>query len=79
MRVLGIDCGSEITGYAVVEQSAQGALACVAFGAIRLSPREPLPLRLRKVLGELGKVIELHAPAKVAIEDVFTRPTRSRR
>lgn len=71
MRVLGIDCGSEITGYAVVEQSAHGGLACVAFGAIRLSPREPLPLRLRKVLGELGKVIEMHAPAKVAIEDVF--------
>lgn len=71
MRVLGIDCGSEITGYAVVEQSPAGALSCVACGAIRLPHRDPLSVRLKTVLQELSRVIETHAPTKVAVEDVF--------
>ena len=71
MRVLGIDCGSEITGYAVVEQSSAGALQCVTCGAIRLSQRDPLSRRLRRVLEELSKVIETHTPTKVAVENVF--------
>jgi crossover junction endodeoxyribonuclease RuvC len=71
MRVLGIDCGSEITGYAVVEQSSSGVLHCVTCGAIRLAHRDPLSVRLRKVLQELSKVIEAHVPTKVAVEEVF--------
>ncbi|MCI0350229.1 MAG: crossover junction endodeoxyribonuclease RuvC [Acidobacteriales bacterium] len=71
MRVLGIDCGSEITGYAVVEQGANGTLSCVACGAIRLPHRDPLAVRLKTVLEELSKVIETHLPAKVAVENVF--------
>ena len=71
MRVLGIDCGSETTGYAVVEQSPAGRLRCVACGAIRLSRQEALASRLKKVLQDLSAVIETHAPTKVAIEDVF--------
>src|SRR5262249_30865427 len=58
-------------GYAVVEQSSVGALHCVACGAIRLAHRDPLSMRLRKVVEELSKVIEAHVPTKVAIEDVF--------
>lgn len=71
MRVLGIDCGSEITGYAVVEQSSSGALRCVSCGAIRLAHRDGLPTRLKKVLAELSRVIEEHLPTKVAVEEVF--------
>src|SRR5512143_815585 len=71
MRVLGIDCGSEITGYGVVEQNEDGELASVACGAIRLSTREPLPARLHRVFTPLRQVIEEHRPDMVAIEDVF--------
>jgi crossover junction endodeoxyribonuclease RuvC len=71
MRVLGIDCGSEITGYAVVEKSPAETLYCVTCGAIRLAHRDPLSVRLKKVVEELSKVIEAHVPTKVAIEDVF--------
>lgn len=70
MRVLGIDCGTEITGYGVVEQ--QGSeLRCVAAGAIRLSPRKPLGERLAQVHRELAAAILQHRPDEVAIEDVF--------
>ena len=71
MRVLGIDCGGEFTGYGVVEQDAAGQLHCIAEDAIRLSPREPLPLRLKKIFDGLCGAIERHRPDVVAIEDVF--------
>lgn len=71
MRVLGIDCGSEITGYGVVEQSPDRKLHCIAAGAIRLTAREPLPDKLAKVSCELIRIIEEYQPELVAIEEVF--------
>jgi len=71
MRVLGIDCGGEYTGYGVVEQDAQGSLRHLCSGAIHLSPREALELRLKKICEGLTAVIETQAPEQVAIEDVF--------
>ena len=43
MRILGIDCGGEYTGYGVVEMYETGKLCCLSCGAIKLSPREALP------------------------------------
>jgi crossover junction endodeoxyribonuclease RuvC len=71
MRVLGIDCGTEFTGFAVVEHTDQGALSSLIWGAIHLLPREPLPLRLGQVWRKLGEVIAEYRPDEVAIEDVF--------
>ena len=71
MRVLGIDCGGEYTGYGVVEQGADGSLHHVCSGAIRLAPRDALELRLRKICEGLTEIIVAHAPEQVAIEDVF--------
>ncbi len=71
MRVLGIDCGGECTGYGVVEQDAQGSLRHLCSGAIRLSPREALELRLKKICEGLTEIIGRYSPEQVAIEDVF--------
>jgi crossover junction endodeoxyribonuclease RuvC len=71
MRVLGIDCGGEYTGYGVVEAQGNGALCCLTCGAIRLSTREALPRRLARIYMQLGAVISEHQPDQVAIEDVF--------
>jgi crossover junction endodeoxyribonuclease RuvC len=71
VRVLGIDCGTEFTGYGVVEMLAQGQLRCCACGAIKLSPREPMARRLSIVFTRLGEIIREHQPDEVAIEDVF--------
>ncbi len=71
MRVLGIDCGTECTGYGVVELRTNQVLECIDCGAIRLSLKEPLPARLAKVFDQLGEVIQAHRPEQVAIEDVF--------
>jgi crossover junction endodeoxyribonuclease RuvC len=71
MRVLGIDCGTEYTGYGVVELRHDGKLICLACGAIKLLPREPMPARLSIIFDGLGAVIVEHQPDWVAIEDVF--------
>ena len=71
MRVLGIDCGGEYTGFGVVEMLPAGRLCCLTCGAIKLSPREPLPRRLSRIFTQLGEIITEHRPDEVAIEDVF--------
>jgi crossover junction endodeoxyribonuclease RuvC len=71
MRVLGVDCGTEYTGFGVVELGHDDTLVCLACGAIKLSPREPLARRLATVFDRLGAIIEEHRPDNVAIEDVF--------
>jgi crossover junction endodeoxyribonuclease RuvC len=71
MRVLGIDCGTEYTGYGVVELLQSSDLRCVAFGAIKVSSRECMPERLAKIFQRLTGIIEEHQPNQVSIEDVF--------
>ena len=71
MRVLGVDCGGEYTGYGVIEQDADGVLHHLCSGAIRLFPREALELRLMKICQGLTVVISDYSPEIVAIEDVF--------
>ena len=71
MRVLGIDCGGEYTGYGVVEQDQGGELCCCVAGAIHLQQRMPLPERLHLIFSGLTAIIAAHQPDVVAIEDVF--------
>ena len=71
MRVLGIDCGGEYTGYGVVEQDDSGALHHLCSGAVHLVPREALELRLKKICEGLHAIIAAYSPEEVAIEDVF--------
>jgi crossover junction endodeoxyribonuclease RuvC len=71
VRVLGVDCGGEYTGYGVVEMSSAGRLVCLTCGAIKLSPREPLARRLSRIYDGLGGLITEHRPDEVAIEGIF--------
>jgi crossover junction endodeoxyribonuclease RuvC len=71
MRVLGIDCGTQYTGYGVVELGHDGKLTCIACGAVKLAPRQPMASRLSTIFDCLGAIILEHRPDRVAIEDVF--------
>ena len=79
MRVLGIDCGTEYTGYGIVDLLCEDSagrrendrLVCVVCGAIKVSPRDPMPTRLSRIARGLEELIVLHRPDRVAIEDVF--------
>jgi crossover junction endodeoxyribonuclease RuvC len=74
MRVFGIDCGTEVTGFGVVESddgARQPRLTCCALGGIRLPKTRPLPERLDQVFRELTVELERWQPDAVAIEEVF--------
>src|ERR1700749_2673246 len=74
MRVFGIDCGTEFTGYGVVEVDCDALmprLIHLAAGTIRLNKKDKTPQRLAQVYAELTGLLELHQPEVVAIEEVF--------
>ena len=74
MRVLGIDCGTEVTGFGVVERvetAREARLECLAQGGIELNRHKPLPERLEQVYRELGAELERWRPDVVAVEGVF--------
>jgi crossover junction endodeoxyribonuclease RuvC len=74
MRVFGIDCGTEITGFGVVETcetGRQSSLICTAMGGIRLPKSESTSERLEHVFRELTAQMEQWRPDVVAVEEVF--------
>lgn len=70
MRVLGIDCGSEFTGYGVIDSDGH-AHRIVAAGTIRTSTRACLGDRLNVIAAGLREVIASHVPETGAVEEVF--------
>ena len=70
MRVLGIDCGSERTGYGVIDSDGR-AHRLVAAGVIRTSPKRPFELRLAEISKALRELLARYAPEAAAVEEVF--------
>ena len=70
MRVLGIDCGSERTGYGVIESDGLGH-RMVASGVIQTNPKWPFERRLLKIAGGLRALILEHTPEIAAVEGIF--------
>jgi crossover junction endodeoxyribonuclease RuvC len=74
MRVFGIDCGTEVTGFGVVESDDAGRqprLTMKAMGAIRLVKSKTTAERLEQVFVALSTELERWKPDAVAIEEVF--------
>src|SRR5882672_4242484 len=70
MRVLGIDCGSRVTGYGVIDSDGADCVF-VQCGAIRLKPAQTLAERLRSIHEGISEIInELHPDAAV-FENLF--------
>lgn len=70
MRILGIDPGTRITGYGVVEKQGN-RLVHIDNGAICTSSGDDLPRRLETIHDGLCRVIADYAPEAVAVEDIF--------
>ncbi len=70
MRVLGIDPGSETTGWGVVEGAGHKYQA-VEFGTVRVSPRERFALRLMKISDGIEDLITRLKPDAFSIEEAF--------
>src|SRR5512137_1465961 len=70
MKVLGIDPGSNITGYGIIEKSRSG-LKWTAHGEIRAPRNGSLSARLLKLHSEIASLIASANPDAIAIEEIF--------
>ena len=70
MRVLGIDPGSRITGFGVVNVLRNGRVAYVASGCVRIPVGELAP-RLKTVYDGVAEIIATYQPSVLAVEKVF--------
>jgi crossover junction endodeoxyribonuclease RuvC len=70
MRVLGIDPGTAITGYGVVDYI-KGKEKLVDYGTIRTEAGVEMPSRLFRIKGELDKLLQEYSPQIVAVEELF--------
>lgn len=69
-RILGIDPGSRITGYGIIER--QGTvISFVSCGTIRSGTDLPMARRLQQIHEGIISVIREYQPRYGAIEDVF--------
>lgn len=74
-RVLGIDPGLNITGYAVIERVG-GKLKLVEAGVVRGKSRGNLSARLKEVFEGVSDVIESLKPTALAIEELYSHYER---
>jgi crossover junction endodeoxyribonuclease RuvC len=70
LRILGLDPGSRITGYGLIE-CRSGQWGHVAHGCIAVPPGGAIAARLRWIFERLSELVALHRPAEVAVERVF--------
>jgi crossover junction endodeoxyribonuclease RuvC len=76
LLILGIDPGLSTTGYGLVLLSGDRPQA-VAYGALSIRKRRPLPERLRQIHDGIAGVIAEWQPAEVAVEDFLVGNVRA--
>lgn len=70
MIILGIDPGSNITGYGVIEKQGRRS-KLIEYGCIRTPSGRPLVERLKRIYEGLQEVISAHHPDQAAVEETF--------
>ena len=70
MKVLGIDPGTRIMGYGVIEGK-DNEIALVDYGALVSPERSPIGERLSYLYNELLEIIQRYRPDAVAVEQPF--------
>lgn len=71
MRILGIDPGTGILGFGVIDVDASGALQLVDAGVIRTPVKEDDAVRLQTIYEELQDIITQNKPTVMSVEKLF--------
>ncbi len=70
MRILGIDCGTERTGWGVIESDGRRHYV-LGHGVIRSKTSQPLEQRLQGIASGLRLILTQHQPDAAAVEGIF--------
>lgn len=71
MLTIGVDPGTAITGYGLVQLDESGSLNVVDYGVILTPSDQSMPERLLSLFIQLRKIIALHHPVSGAVEKLF--------
>ncbi|EPV4729495.1 crossover junction endodeoxyribonuclease RuvC, partial [Acinetobacter baumannii] len=67
--IIGIDPGSRLTGYGIIEKDGS-KLRFVDAGTIRTETQE-MPERLKRIFAGVERIVKFHGPTEAAVEQVF--------
>lgn len=70
MKILGLDPGTAITGYGVIEVTGN-RYKLLDYGCIRTPAHTPLPQRLNLIHGAVSQLLEGFQPEQTAVEELF--------
>jgi crossover junction endodeoxyribonuclease RuvC len=73
VRILGVDPGTQVTGYGVIEtgNGSPGMGRLVECGVVKFGRGNSLPQKLAELHEEIAKLIKRHQPAVLALENAF--------
>jgi crossover junction endodeoxyribonuclease RuvC len=71
MRILGIDPGLQVCGYACVDVDGAGEHLIEA-GVLRTEERQPIEERLNRIAEDIGTILENFKPEVVAVEQLYS-------
>lgn len=71
MKIIGIDPGTGILGFGIIEVDAKNNMKLVDAGVIRTPPKQPDSERLATIYNELSEIIAEHAPTVMSVEKLF--------
>jgi crossover junction endodeoxyribonuclease RuvC len=70
MLVLGVDPGSRVTGYGLVEKE-NNQMTCIHAGTISSPAKLPFYERIHKIFQSMVEIMNHYRPQEMAIEDIF--------
>jgi crossover junction endodeoxyribonuclease RuvC len=71
MLVLGVDPGSNVTGYGLIERLDHERMICVHAGHIGPPGSAPFYAKVHHIFREMGEILRRYRPEQMAIEDIF--------
>lgn len=71
MVILGIDPGTAIMGYGVIEKISNVENRCIAYGVVTTSAKKAMGERLVELAKDLNEIIEKYKPDVVGIEELY--------
>jgi len=78
MAVIGIDPGTALTGYGIIEELPDKSLHLIDFGVIRTDSKDKQETRLRIIFSQLNSILSTYKPENGAVERLyFQRNTRT--
>ena len=71
MIILGVDPGSVITGYAIIKKNKDKSLEVIDFGCIITEKNFSTGERLKRIYGDITKLIKKYKPDVLSVETLF--------